>query len=85
MLERLEGKVQGQEHAVGTSPRYQDMQWDGLAFTAEQFDSVSSMNKADWAQELKLHDEHFANLAYHLPAELVQTKAAIEKRLAETA
>ena len=85
MLERLEGKAQGQEHAVGTSPRYQDMQWDGLAFTAEQFDSVSSMNKADWAQELKLHDEHFANLAYHLPAELVQTKAAIEKRLAETA
>ena len=85
MLERLEGKAQGQEHAVGTSPRYQDMQWDGLAFTADQFDSVSSMNKADWAQELKLHDEHFANLAYHLPAELVQTKAAIEKRLAEMA
>lgn len=85
MLERLEGKAQGQEHAVGTSPRYQDMQWDGLQFSAEQFDSVSSMNKADWAQELKLHDEHFANLAYHLPAELVQTKAAIEKRLAEMA
>ena len=85
MLERLEGKAQGQEHAVGTSPRYQDMQWDGLQFSAEQFDSVSSMNKADWAQELKLHDEHFANLAYHLPAELVQTKAAIEKRLAQMA
>jgi phosphoenolpyruvate carboxykinase (GTP) len=85
MLERLEGQAQGQEHAVGTSPRYQDMQWDGLQFSAEQFDSVSSMNKADWAQELKLHDEHFANLAYHLPAELVQTKAAIEKRLAEMA
>jgi phosphoenolpyruvate carboxykinase (GTP) len=43
------------------------------------------MNKADWAQELKLHDEHFANLAYHLPAELVETKATIEKRLAEMA
>jgi phosphoenolpyruvate carboxykinase (GTP) len=85
MLERLEGKAQGQEHAFGTSPRYQDMQWDGLQFSAEQFDSVSSMNKADWAQELKLHDEHFANLAYHLPAELVQTKTQIEKRLAEMA
>ena len=85
MLERLEGKAQGQEHAFGTSPRYQDMQWDGLQFSAEQFDSVSSMNKADWAQELKLHDEHFANLAYHLPAELVQTKSHIEKRLAEMA
>lgn len=85
MLERLEGQAQGQEHAVGTSPRYQDMQWDGLDFSAEQFDSVSSMNKADWAQELKLHEEHFANLAYHLPAELVQTKAHIEKRLAEMA
>ena len=32
--------------------------------------------------ELKLHEELFTQLAYHLPAELTATKAAIEKRLA---
>ena len=32
--------------------------------------------------ELKLHAELFDKLAYHLPKELVETKAAIEQRLA---
>jgi phosphoenolpyruvate carboxykinase (GTP) len=31
---------------------------------------------------LKLHEELFTQLAYHLPAEMTQTKAALEKRLA---
>jgi phosphoenolpyruvate carboxykinase (GTP) len=29
-----------------------------------------------------LHDELFTQLAYHLPKEMVETKAALEKRLA---
>ena len=32
-------------------------------------------------EELKLHDEHFAKLAYNLPKELLETRAAIEARL----
>ena len=35
-----------------------------------------------WVYELKLHDAHFDQLAYHLPNELLETRAAIEKRLA---
>jgi phosphoenolpyruvate carboxykinase (GTP) len=33
-------------------------------------------------QELELHTELFTQLAHHLPVALIQTKAAIEKRLA---
>ena len=38
--------------------------------------------KAAWQQELKLHDELFAQLAYNLPADMPATKAKLEKRLA---
>ena len=47
----------------------------------EQFGAVIGMDHADWQQELKLHDELFAQLAHHLPAELPATKARIEARL----
>ena len=82
MLGRIEGRAEGAENAFGVSPRYEDLRWDGLAFTREQFASVIGIDKAAWQQELKLHDELFQQLAWHLPAALPATKARIEQRLA---
>ncbi len=59
--------------------------WAGLAFSAEQFKTVTTIDKAAWIEELKLHTAHFEQLAYHLPQELVETKSALEQRLAELA
>jgi phosphoenolpyruvate carboxykinase (GTP) len=83
MLERVDGHGQGVEHAFGTSPRYEDLNWQGLAFTPEQFKTVTQISNEDWATELKLHDELFTQLAQGLPAELPATKARIEQRLAQ--
>jgi len=85
MLERVEGQGQGVEHAFGTSPRYEDLNWQGLAFTPEQFHTVTHISDSDWAAELKLHDELFTQLAHNLPADLPATKARIEQRLAAKA
>jgi len=52
-----------------------------VSFSAEQFKSVTSIDKAAWQAEFKLHDEHFAQLAFHLPQALLDTKADLEKRL----
>ena len=83
MIDRIEGKANnGTEHAIGTSPSYGELNWTGLDFSAEQFKSVTNIDTAAWQAELKLHDELFTQLAYHLPAELTATKAQIEKRLA---
>mgnify|MGYP003599009911 FL=1 len=83
MLERIEGKAGGVENLFGTTPQYGDLNWDGLPFTQEQFDTITSIDKAAWVEELKLHTELFEKLAYHLPQELTDHKAALEKRLAE--
>jgi phosphoenolpyruvate carboxykinase (GTP) len=82
MLGRVEGRAGGQDNAFGISPRYEDLCWDGLAFSREQFAAVTGMDHADWQQELKLHDELFKQLAYHLPPELSATKARIADKLA---
>jgi phosphoenolpyruvate carboxykinase (GTP) len=82
MIDRIEGKAQGREHMFGVSPRHQDLAWTGLDFSAQQFETVTSIDKAAWQAELKLHEELFQQLAHHLPKELPATKAAIEQRLA---
>jgi len=82
MIDRIEGRGQGEEHAFGISPRYNDIHWNGLDFSPEQYNTVTHIDKAAWAQEMALHGELFAQLAYHLPQALQDTKAAIEKRLA---
>lgn len=82
MIDRIEGKAQGNEHVFGVSPAYEELNWTGLNFTAEQFNTVTSIDKAAWQKELELHSELFQQLAYHLPAELNETKAKIEQRLA---
>jgi phosphoenolpyruvate carboxykinase (GTP) len=82
MIDRIEGSAQGTEHVFGVSPSYEELNWTGLNFSAEQFQSVISIDKAAWLKELELHSELFTQLAYHLPKELSDTKAMIEKRLA---
>ena len=82
MMGRVEGTAQGQENAFGTTPRYADLNWAGLQFSASQFDAVTSIEPQSWRQELALHAELFEQLAYHLPAEMSLAKARLEERLA---
>ncbi len=81
MIDRLEGQAKGVDNLFGVSPTYDELTWTGMDFTPEQFNTVTSIDKAAWTEELKLHTELFQQLAYHLPKELEATKAQIEKRL----
>jgi len=82
MIDRLEGKAVGHDTLFGVAPQYGEITWKGLDFTADQFKTVTSIDKAAWIDELKLHSSHFEQLAYHLPKALLDTKAALESRLA---
>ena len=81
MIDRIEGKAAGSDNVFGISPSYAELNWNGLSFSAEQFHTVTHIDKAAWQTELGLHDELFQQLAHHLPAELPATKAAIAERL----
>ena len=82
MIGRIEGSADGRENAFGTTPSYGDLNWNGLKFSAAQFDQVTSLDAQAWKTELDLHAELFRQLAHHLPAEMTATKATIEKRFA---
>jgi phosphoenolpyruvate carboxykinase (GTP) len=82
MIDRIEGTAVGVDHVFGVSPTYEELNWTGLNFSAEQFKTVTSIDKAAWMAELKLHAELFEQLKHHLPQALLDTKAQIEQRLA---
>ncbi|MEZ7828871.1 MAG: phosphoenolpyruvate carboxykinase (GTP) [Brachymonas denitrificans] len=83
MIDRIEGKAEGEETMFGIAPAYGELNWTGLDFSPEQFKTVTSIDKAAWEEEFKSHEEHFEKLKHNLPKELVETKALLEKRLAE--
>lgn len=82
MIDRIEERSPGQEGVMGITPRYEELDWSGLDFSAQQFDKVTSIDKHAWRQEMQLHAELFQQLKHHLPRELEDTKAAIERKLA---
>ncbi|MBM3386683.1 MAG: phosphoenolpyruvate carboxykinase (GTP) [Betaproteobacteria bacterium] len=81
IIDRIEGKAQGEATMFGIAPTYAEINWNGIAFSAEQFAQVTSIDKSAWTEEFKLHDEHFAKLAQGLPQALLDTRADLEKRL----
>jgi phosphoenolpyruvate carboxykinase (GTP) len=83
IVDRIDGKAGGVEHVFGISPRFEDMQWDGLDFPRAQYERIASVNRDDWQKEIALHAELFDRLAGRLPPELEQTKRALRARSAE--
>ncbi|KAF1050094.1 phosphoenolpyruvate carboxykinase (GTP) [Xylophilus sp.] len=82
IIDRIEGDAKGSENLFGVTPAYQEINWTGLDFSAAQFDTVTSIDRAAWQAELKLHTELFEQLRHGLPAELEATRANLEQRLA---
>jgi phosphoenolpyruvate carboxykinase (GTP) len=71
VVERAHGKAIGVESPLGWMPRYEDLDWNGLNFSHEQFNNVMSVDREAWLQEVLSHEELFVKLYDRLPKELV--------------
>ena len=83
IVDRVEGKASGTEHVFGVSPRYEDMEWNGLDFPRAEFDAITSIDLDDWRNEIRSHTDLFAKLAGRLPHQLEDTKCSFARRLDE--
>jgi len=82
MIDRIEGRAGGVEHLFGTTPRYEDMGWDGLGFPRSDFERITSIDTAAWEREFELHAELFDKLGERLPDDLREVKERLRERLA---
>jgi phosphoenolpyruvate carboxykinase (GTP) len=81
MLERIQGTAQGEDNLFGISPRYQDISWDGLDFSADQFKRITTIDPAAWHRELGLHTALFDKLKKRLPTVLSDLQNQLRERL----
>jgi phosphoenolpyruvate carboxykinase (GTP) len=65
------GEINAVESPIGWMPTYEDMDWSGLDFTKEQFDSIMSIDREEWKAELLDHAELFERMYDKLPKEFI--------------
>ncbi|MFZ9543044.1 MAG: phosphoenolpyruvate carboxykinase (GTP) [Hylemonella sp.] len=81
MIDRIEDDAQGREHFYGLSPAYEELNWNGLDFSPEQFLAVTSFDRQQWVEELKLHDALFEQIDARLPQALRDTRQRMAQLL----
>lgn len=81
IIKRATGHGFGMETSLGWVPQYEDIDWDGLDYSREQWDEVMSFDKDSWKEMTLQHEELFLALHDHLPMELVFERELLKCRL----
>ena len=70
IVERARGQAASIESPLGWVPRYDDLDWRGSDFSADQFRQIMTIDRDVWQQEILSHEELFLKLYNRLPKEL---------------
>ncbi len=77
IVNRVRGRGAGIESPIGWMPRYEDLRWDGLAFSKETFLELMEVDREQWKHELLGHRELFEKLYDRLPQEFMYMRELI--------
>ncbi len=70
IVDRSRGRALGVESPIGWMPQYEDLNWEGLDFSEEDFFTCMAINRRDWTAELLEVEELFMKLYTRLPKEM---------------
>lgn len=68
---KIRGESNAVESPIGWMPTYEDIDWTGLDFTPEQFESIMAIDREEWKAELLQHAELFEKMYDLLPKEFI--------------
>jgi phosphoenolpyruvate carboxykinase (GTP) len=83
IVDRVHGRASAKDTALGWTPQYEDLEWDGCAVTAEQFTKLTRVDVREWKRELELQAEWLSNLGERVPLALILKHDLIEGRLGD--
>ncbi|MCU1380272.1 MAG: Phosphoenolpyruvate carboxykinase [Acidimicrobiales bacterium] len=83
VLERVNGDSTAVETAIGRVPTPDAIDVTGLDIDPTTLDQLLQVDNESWRQEIPLIEGHYNSLGDHLPHELKDQLAALEKRLSE--
>jgi len=83
IVDRTRGRVGATETPLGLTPRYEDIQWDGCAVTAKQFETLTRVDRREWQQELNVHAMWLNQLGRRVPSALSLEYELLEARVSD--
>jgi len=83
VFQRCDGQGGAVETPIGVLPEPEALDTAGLSLPPANLDELLHVDMDAWAAELPLIREHFARFGDHLPAQLAECVAELEKRLNE--
>jgi phosphoenolpyruvate carboxykinase (GTP) len=81
MIDRIKGKVSGEETPIGTVPRPQDLNLDGLDLSAGDLRALLRVDREEWAAEVPEMRSFFDRFGARMPRELNDSLDGLAQRL----
>ncbi|MGZ5118322.1 MAG: phosphoenolpyruvate carboxykinase (GTP) [Burkholderiales bacterium] len=81
IVERCEGKAAAKDTPIGRMPRYEDLDWQGLNVTPEDYEKLTNVDAKAWREEVKDHSRLFEQLKSRLPNELAAKRNELEQAI----
>jgi len=81
IVDRVRGRTQAKETAIGWTPYYESIEWKGLDYPKEQFEELQAVDRDAWKGEVMGHEELFIDLHDHLPPEMIYERELLICRL----
>jgi phosphoenolpyruvate carboxykinase (GTP) len=83
VLERGAGTAEAVDTAIGRVPTPEAVDTAGLDLDPATLEALLTVDGESWRQEIPLIEQHYAVLGNHLPGELKDQLASLEKRLSQ--
>lgn len=81
IVDRVRGRVQPEETPLGFGPRHDDMNWQGIDYSTEQFEALMQVDVQPVMDEIKNQAKLYKKFGDHLPAELERQRQQALQRL----
>ena len=79
IAERTSGRASAGDSLLGLSPAYDDLNWEGLDFSREEYDALMAIDPERLVAECEEQGEYFQSIG-DVPPELeAQRQSAVEK------
>ncbi|MBE7158891.1 MAG: phosphoenolpyruvate carboxykinase (GTP), partial [Rhodospirillales bacterium] len=81
VVDRVRGRVPGRETPIGWTPCFDDITWQGMDFSRDNFAILEAVDREQWKEEAMGHERLFIQLHGHLPPEMVYERELLICRL----